>query len=265
MTASVLAIQVKMTGQLFVLPAGTRHDRHVHLRLTLGPGSRGGWRPCRGAALAALPRRPQVRPGRPLPAWPGRRPSWAPTTRASSSRSTGPSRSTRPSRCAASASACGRGGAASSRSSWTSRSWPAWATSTPTRPSGGRGCTRCARWRRCGRTTSAGSTRPSASVLGEAVARRGSSVDDYTAPEGDGAHAGAPRRLPAHRPALPPLRPAHPAPRAGPARHALLLLVPAPAGTPTGAGTTARWRPAPGRWGGGAATGRSSADPTRPS
>jgi formamidopyrimidine-DNA glycosylase len=35
---SVLAIQVKMTGQLFVLPAGTRHDRHVHLRLTLGPG-----------------------------------------------------------------------------------------------------------------------------------------------------------------------------------------------------------------------------------
>jgi formamidopyrimidine-DNA glycosylase len=35
---AVLAIQVKMTGQLFVLPAGTRHDRHVHLRLTLGPG-----------------------------------------------------------------------------------------------------------------------------------------------------------------------------------------------------------------------------------
>ena len=35
---SVLAIQVKMTGQLFVLPEGTRHDRHVHLRLTLGPG-----------------------------------------------------------------------------------------------------------------------------------------------------------------------------------------------------------------------------------
>jgi formamidopyrimidine-DNA glycosylase len=35
---AVLAIQVKMTGQLFVLPEGVRHDRHVHLRLTLGPG-----------------------------------------------------------------------------------------------------------------------------------------------------------------------------------------------------------------------------------
>jgi len=35
---AVLAIQVKMTGQLFVLPAGTRHDKHVHLRLTLDPG-----------------------------------------------------------------------------------------------------------------------------------------------------------------------------------------------------------------------------------
>lgn len=34
----VLAIQVKMTGQLFVLPAGTAHDKHVHLRLSLDPG-----------------------------------------------------------------------------------------------------------------------------------------------------------------------------------------------------------------------------------
>ena len=34
----VLALQVKMTGQLFVLPEGTRHDRHVHLRLTLDAG-----------------------------------------------------------------------------------------------------------------------------------------------------------------------------------------------------------------------------------
>ena len=40
----VLAIQVKMTGQLFVLPAGTAHDQHVHLRLTLdgGPVAGGG-------------------------------------------------------------------------------------------------------------------------------------------------------------------------------------------------------------------------------
>jgi formamidopyrimidine-DNA glycosylase len=34
----VLAIQVKMTGQLFVLPAGTTHDKHVHLRLELDGG-----------------------------------------------------------------------------------------------------------------------------------------------------------------------------------------------------------------------------------
>ncbi|MEX1295776.1 MAG: bifunctional DNA-formamidopyrimidine glycosylase/DNA-(apurinic or apyrimidinic site) lyase [Candidatus Limnocylindrales bacterium] len=40
----VLAVQVKMTGQLFVLPAGTVHDQHVHLRLTLdgGPVAGGG-------------------------------------------------------------------------------------------------------------------------------------------------------------------------------------------------------------------------------
>jgi formamidopyrimidine-DNA glycosylase len=34
----VLPIQVKMTGQLFVLPEGTVHDKHVHLRFTLDPG-----------------------------------------------------------------------------------------------------------------------------------------------------------------------------------------------------------------------------------
>ncbi len=41
---TVLVIQVKMTGQLFVLPAGTVHDKHVHLRLTLdgGPVAGGG-------------------------------------------------------------------------------------------------------------------------------------------------------------------------------------------------------------------------------
>jgi formamidopyrimidine-DNA glycosylase len=47
---AVLAIQVKMTGQLFVLPAGTRHDQHVHLRLTLDPG------PVAGGAMSQGPR-----------------------------------------------------------------------------------------------------------------------------------------------------------------------------------------------------------------
>ncbi len=31
----VLAVQVKMTGQVFVLPSGTPRDRHVHLVFTL--------------------------------------------------------------------------------------------------------------------------------------------------------------------------------------------------------------------------------------
>jgi formamidopyrimidine-DNA glycosylase len=34
----VLAIQVKMTGQIFVLPGGTEHDRHVHVRFELVDG-----------------------------------------------------------------------------------------------------------------------------------------------------------------------------------------------------------------------------------
>jgi formamidopyrimidine-DNA glycosylase len=46
----VLAVQVKMTGQLFVLPEGTPHDKHVHLRLTLDEG------PVAGGARAAGPR-----------------------------------------------------------------------------------------------------------------------------------------------------------------------------------------------------------------
>jgi formamidopyrimidine-DNA glycosylase len=35
---AVFVIQVKMTGQLFVVPQGMTHDQHVHLRLDLGPG-----------------------------------------------------------------------------------------------------------------------------------------------------------------------------------------------------------------------------------
>jgi formamidopyrimidine-DNA glycosylase len=46
----VLAIQVRMTGQLFVLPAGVAHDRHVHLRLVLDPG------PVAGGGTSAGPR-----------------------------------------------------------------------------------------------------------------------------------------------------------------------------------------------------------------
>ncbi len=66
-------------------------------------------------------------------------------------------------------------------------------------------------------------------VLNEAIARRGSSIDDYTAPQGDG-------EMQEHltstsAPAGPaPLRSAAPADRAGAARDAFLLVVPAAAG-----------------------------------
>src|SRR5512134_1082620 len=46
----IIAIQVKMTGQLFVLPAGTEHDRHVHVRLELDDG------PVAGGTLTDGPR-----------------------------------------------------------------------------------------------------------------------------------------------------------------------------------------------------------------
>ena len=229
--AAVLAIQVKMTGQLFVLPEGTTHDRHVHLRLTLDAGPVAGGRRHRGAALAALPGHAQVRTRGPLPPRRGRgRPGRRRRGRALRAARAGAARRGLHAAPLPRAPA-GASGPPQAASSPTSPSWPGWATSTPTRPSGVRGCTPCARWR---------SLRPQhekrlyaaiREVLGEAIERRGSSVDDYTAPEGDGEHAGAPRRLPAHRPALPPLRPAHPPPRAGAARDALLLVVPAPAGT----------------------------------
>ena len=45
-------------------------------------------------------------------------------------------------------------------------------------------------------------------VLAEAVERRGSSIDDYTAPDGDGSMQERLRRLPADRRAVPALRPA---------------------------------------------------------
>ena len=57
----VLVFQVKMTGQLFVLPAGTKHDRHVHLRFTLDPGPGGRRSGPSRSTLAALPRCAQVR------------------------------------------------------------------------------------------------------------------------------------------------------------------------------------------------------------
>ena len=101
-------------------------------------------------------------------------------------RPSGPSRSIRPSAWPSSGAACARARAGSSRSCSTSRSSPGSATSTPTRRSGPRASIPL---------RSAASLRPAderrlylaiRSILAEAIERRGSSIDDYTAPDGDG-------------------------------------------------------------------------------
>jgi formamidopyrimidine-DNA glycosylase len=56
----VLAIQVKMTGQVFVLPAGTPRDRHVHLVFSLTDGRELLIRDVRKFARIALYRRDEA-------------------------------------------------------------------------------------------------------------------------------------------------------------------------------------------------------------
>ena len=198
--------------------------------------ARGPVRPARPRARrrprAAVPRHPQVRA----------RSGCTAATRSPASSSTevggarglrrrsGRSRSTRRSRCATSGAGCAAGRAGSSRCCSTSRSWPASATSTPTRRCGGRGSTRCGPPRRSGRPTSAACTRRSATILAEAVERRGSLDRRLHGARRRRLDAGAPRRLPADRRAVPALRPADQADRDRRAVDALLLVVPAPAG-----------------------------------
>ena len=160
-----LTVHLKMTGQLFVVPGVARP-----MTRTSGSRSRSTTDASCGSATSASS---------------GGSGCTAPTT----TRSTGsaPSRSTRGSRCASSASASAGVARGSSRCSWTRRSSPGSATSTPTRRCGGRGSTRCAPRaplrpadeRPCTATSSTSSPRPSS-----AAAR---SIDDYTAPDGDGA------------------------------------------------------------------------------
>jgi formamidopyrimidine-DNA glycosylase len=56
----VVALQVKMTGQVFVLPAGTSHDQHVHLKLALEDGREILIRDVRKFARIALYRRDEA-------------------------------------------------------------------------------------------------------------------------------------------------------------------------------------------------------------
>ena len=195
--AAVLAIQVKMTGQVFVLPAG--HDARPHVHLAFDAGRR---------ALVAVPRHAQVRAGGAIPPRRGRHGPGR-GRRGECSTSSGRSRSTPPSRCAPSGSHPRAAGRGSSRCSSTRRSWPASATSMPTRRCGARSCTRCAARRACGPPTSGACTRPSAAVLSRGHGAARLVRRRLHRARGRRRDAGPPRGLPAHRAALPPLRSAH--------------------------------------------------------
>ena len=165
-----------MTGQLFVVPAETPGRPLRPARPRAGRRPRG-----------PLPRHPQVRAGSGCTGATRSAASWSPRSAAlRSSRRSAPSRSIRPSTCATSGAGCDGGRAGSSRSCSTSRSSPGSATSTPTRRCGRRASIRSGRPARSTRPTSATCTTRSARILAEAIERRGSSIDDYTAPDGDG-------------------------------------------------------------------------------
>ena len=242
---AALTIHLKMTGQLFVVRPGRPEDPYVRLVLELHRRAR-----------PALPRHPQVRAGRPSTA--ASRGSGelvrvdvgtavVRRARAGAARS-GVHRASVPD------AACEPAAGGSSRSCSTSRSWPGSATSTPTRRSGRRGSTRSGRTASLRPADERRLYRAIRAILAEAVERRGSSIDDYTAPDGDGSMQ---ERLHVYQ------RTGEPCPRCGrPIRRdrdrrsgdPLLLVVPAPAGgrptrhggdPPAATGRTAR---AGGRW-----------------
>ena len=154
-----------MTGQLFVVPQGGHEDPYVRLVLALEDGREIRFRDIRkfgriGLYLAGGRTRSRAIGPEPLSdAFTVKRLPPPPP---------------------------GRGRAGSSRCCSTSRSSPASATSTPTRRCGRRASIRSGRRGRCARRTSDGSGREVRRILAEAVIRRGSSIDDYTAPDGDG-------------------------------------------------------------------------------
>ena len=203
-----LTVHLKMTGQLFVVPAS----------LAAGP-VRAARAVARRRTRAAVPRHPQVRAGRAV------RRRRRPVRRAS-----GPSRSTRGSRCASSASAsagrrarlkpllvdqafiAGVGNIYADEALWRSRLHPL-RTARTLRPADER---RLYRRHRRGARRGRRASRLLDRRLHRARRRR--------------RDAGAPRRLPAHRPAVPPLRAPDPADRDRHPRHPLLLVVPAAAG-----------------------------------
>ena len=189
---AALTIHLKMTGQLFVVPAEAPEDPYVRLVLELTDGRELRFRDIRKFGRIGLY---------------GRDPSAAISSRRSVARPCSPrsgrSRSTTTSRCGDfrrwlrrrkgrlkplltdQSFLAGVGNIYADEALWRARLHPL--RSAPSlRPPDERRLYEAIR-----------------AVLGEAVERRGSSIDDYTAPDGDGSMQEHARRLPAHRRAVP--------------------------------------------------------------
>ncbi len=172
---AALTIHLKMTGQLFVVPAGLPADRHVHLVLELADGREVRFRDIRKFGRIGLwPRDPATGElldgagGAGLFATTGPEPlSEAFTLRAFRARLRGRRRRLKP-LLLDQAFIAGVGNIYADEALWRARLHPL-RTSATLRP-----------------RHEARLYRDLRAVLAEAVERRGSSIDDYTAPGGDG-------------------------------------------------------------------------------
>ena len=189
-----------MTGQLFVVPAGGPTDPYVQLVFELD-----------GRPRDPVPRHPQVRPHRPVRRGPGDRrsvreggagvfaagsePLTAFTVAAFRRRLRARKGRLKPLLLDQTFLA-GIGNIYADEALWAARLHPL----------------RTARTAAAARRAAPLRAHPARSSPRRSI-RRGSSIDDYTAPDGDGDDAGAPAGLPADRRAVPALRPADPADR----------------------------------------------------
>jgi len=173
---AALTIHLKMTGQLFVVPAGAPSDRHVHLRLALDDGRELRFRDIRKFGRVGLwPRDPRSgaildgQAGAELFAGHGPEPLDAAfTLRAFRARLRGRRSRLKP-LLLDQAFVAGIGNIYADEALWRARLHPLRRAGSLHPPDEAR------------------LYREARAVLAEAIDRRGSSIDDYTAPDGDGA------------------------------------------------------------------------------